>query len=660
MQTATGLFHDRIVVVNDTTGETILDTVLPYSPAVEGFVPANGSVDRDYVFVLPDGPAGTGNLVITITTDVDNEVLEGFVGDLHENNNTSSGSASSSLNAYPDLIVDNISLDPASAGLGGEFTVNWQIRNVGQATTQGSFKELVQIVNTTSGQTIFEEQITYISLFYGEIAAGEFRDRDLIIALPDAASAIGQLEVIVTTDAQNEIFEHNATGDAESNNVSTGAAITLLAPDLTIAPQLSTLAANFGDTINVDYAVVNAGDGPTTQNIVDRVWLSTDSVLDANDTLLATVDAQALPLAAGAEYVRDDFLVTLPLDTELIEGNFYLLFVTDAAASQTEWLEDNNLGAAGPLALTFPDLPDLQIAGLSVVEAAPLSGEALTIGWQTRNAGNAVAAADFSERLIVVNTSTGATLLNSLLDYDFATAGPIGAGASVERQYAITLPDGPAGSGQYRIQVVTDSSRDIVEGPAGGIAENNNETEISVAVGLRPYPDLTVTQLSLDPSTVLTGEDITVRWSVVNLGSEAVDTDFVEQVRIVNQSTGATLLTTSLPYEVFQTGTIAVGQTRDRELIVTIPDGSGSVGTLEIMVTTDSGNTIFEHDPAINAENNNSISGTISTTLAPYPDLVVSEVVGPAQTIGDPARVTVSWTVTNDGSARQWRMDGTT
>ena len=105
LQTATGLFHDRIVVVNDTTGATILDTVLPYSPAVEGFVPANGSVDRDYVFVLPDGPAGTGNLVITITTDVDNEVLEGFVGDLHENNNTSSGSASSSLNAYPDLIV---------------------------------------------------------------------------------------------------------------------------------------------------------------------------------------------------------------------------------------------------------------------------------------------------------------------------------------------------------------------------------------------------------------------------------------------------------------------------------------------------------------------------------------------------------------------------
>ena len=141
----------------------------------------------------------------------------------------------------------------------------------------------------------------------------------------------------------------------------------------------------------------------------------------------------------------------------------------------------------------------MQITDLSVVESAPLSGETLTIRWQTRNAGDAVAAGDFSERLIVVNTSTGATLLNSLLDYDFATAGPIGAGASVERQYAITLPDGPAGSGQYRIHVATDSSHDIVEGPVAGIAENNNDAEISVAVGLRPYPDLTVTDLSFDP-----------------------------------------------------------------------------------------------------------------------------------------------------------------
>ena len=110
--------------------------------------------------MLPDGPAGTGNLDITITTDVDNEILEGFVGDIHENNNTSSGAASSSLNAYPDLIIDNISLDSANAGLGEEFTVNWQIKNVGQATTQGSFQEQIQIVNTTTGQTIFEEQIT--------------------------------------------------------------------------------------------------------------------------------------------------------------------------------------------------------------------------------------------------------------------------------------------------------------------------------------------------------------------------------------------------------------------------------------------------------------------------------------------------------------------
>ena len=124
--------------------------------------------------------------------------------------------------------------------------------------------------------------------------------------------------------------------------MSDSVAIALLAPDLTISPQLNTLSAHFGDTINLDWTVANVGDGPTTQDVVDRVWLSSDSLLDADDILLATVDALSLPLAAGGEYVQDDFLVNLPLDTELIEGDFYLLFATDVAASQAEWLEDNN------------------------------------------------------------------------------------------------------------------------------------------------------------------------------------------------------------------------------------------------------------------------------------------------------------------------------
>ncbi len=46
----------------------------------------------------------------------------------------------------------------------------------------------------------------------------------------------------------------------------------------------------------------------------------------------------------------------------------------------------------------------------------------------------------------------------------------------------------------------------------------------------------------------------------------------------------------------------------------------------------------------------NTTTQAINVTLAPYADLAVSNVVAPAQTIGDPAYPTISWTVTNVGT----------
>ena len=46
----------------------------------------------------------------------------------------------------------------------------------------------------------------------------------------------------------------------------------------------------------------------------------------------------------------------------------------------------------------------------------------------------------------------------------------------------------------------------------------------------------------------------------------------------------------------------------------------------------------------------NTATQAIDVTIAPYADLAVSNVVAPAQTIGDPAYPTISWTVTNVGT----------
>jgi hypothetical protein len=174
-----------------------------------------------------------------------------------------------------------------------------------------------------------------------------------------------------------------------------------------------------------------------------------------------------------------------------------------------------------------------------------------------------------------------------LLTYDAASSPLAAQGGSAARSHAFTLPDGTAGAGTLSITLTTDANNDVVEGFSGSTPENNNATTAAVVSRLRPYPDLVVNGLSVNPTTVLTGQTVTVSWLIENSGTDAVRGAFSDRVRVVNASSGVVLVNQLLPYDPAGDGEIGVGQGRDRSLTITIPDGSGSVGNLTVSVTTD-------------------------------------------------------------------------
>ena len=59
-------------------------------------------------------------------------------------------------------------------------------------------------------------------------------------------------------------------------------------PDLLVASSNSPNSATRGDTIGVEWVVRNTGQGDAAGSLSDRVFFSTDNVLDANDTLLTS------------------------------------------------------------------------------------------------------------------------------------------------------------------------------------------------------------------------------------------------------------------------------------------------------------------------------------------------------------------------------------
>src|SRR5262249_46032253 len=69
-------------------------------------------------------------------------------------------------------------------------------------------------------------------------------------------------------------------------------------------------------------------------------------------------------------------------------------------------------------------------------------------------------------------------------------------------------------------------------------------------------------------------------------------------------------------------------------------------GPAFLLVRTDATDRVLEPG----GETNNVAAAAVQIAPAPYADLAVSGVTAPALTLGDPAQVTVGWTVTNRGT----------
>jgi hypothetical protein len=298
--------------------------------------------------------------------------------------------------------------------------------------------------------------------------------------------------------------------------------------------------------------------------------------------------------------------------------------------------------------------PDLQVTGLATNPASGLhSGSNLTISWSDSNTGKAATptGANWSDRVVVRNLTTGQTLLNTTILYDAVNRGPIGVNASQAQQYAYTLPTGPAGAGMIEIDVTVNTFFDVFEFNDAGTADTNNTTTITRSSTLFfPSPDLRVENLGIIFAAGLrqSGASVTVTWDDANRGNTPTSGSFTDTVVVTNTTTGKTIGQLALPYleSASGNGSIAVNDHRTRQVTLTLPDGADAVGNLAFTVTTDAYNQITESD-----HSHNTATTTAAVTLAPYADLTVMNlrVTQPA-TLTSGAHVLLGWDDANVGT----------
>jgi hypothetical protein len=555
---------------------------------------------------------------------------------------------------FPDLTVTGLAISPPAPQSGQQVTVNWNDANIGNGPTLNSFDDHVTVVNTTTGQTLVSQDVLYDASSLGNIAAsGGSAARSLSFGLPPGNAGVGNLSVMVTTDSQNNVAESNSGGTGETNNTSSIVAAATLAPypDLQVGSLTTTPSSGLqsGQSLLLQWNDLNTGTAPTTGAFDDHVNVVNQTT---GQTLLSADLAGAnSPIAAGSFVARSDSL-RLPDGTSGV-GQLQITVTEDSLSNVSEFNaagtgESNNTASTSAMSVLAP-YPDLKVQNLSFVPANGLkSGQTLTINWIDTNSGNGAAAGPWSDKIQVVNASTGQTLLNTAQ----AFTNSINAGASAARSVQYPLPDGATAVGNLLVTVTADSNNNLFEFNAAGTAETNNSANANIVSTIAPYPDLQIQNLTALPvSGLQSGGLLTINWSDVNSGNAAVTASFSDLLQVMNVTTGQTLLTTAVTYNEAASGPVAAGAGAGQTYQFQLPDGIAGAGQLRITVTTNINNSIFEYNSAGTAQSNNIASILTSSTIAPYPDLQVQNLAVSPASLQSGGLIKITWADANTGAA---------
>lgn len=572
-------------------------------------------------------PEGTYYLIVF--TDANNAINEGD----REDNNRLARALSARLVPLPDLVVPQVQA-PATAYFGQSIEVRWQIRNIGQGSTQTPWSDHLLLASDAEGTNV----ITSWS-YPNESALGANEGYTAIRSVTMPRGLVGRYYLVVVADGGNSLSE-----EREDNNRA-AIPIDLLVPPLPdlVVPQVVAPAQSYaGQQVAVRWRVENRGtrDIPAGERTwQDWLYLSRDTQLDTSDRLVGT-RTHAGNLQPGEGYTVANYPVTIPRN--LPAGEYYLLVLTDATNRVYEFVgEVNNLGvSAQPIQVlaTPPNTIDLVVTQLQ----APTSGragEVLTLTWQVTNEGADPAPAGWVD---AVYLSSSPTLDRQQAIRLGATTYPhsLPSGETYERTLEVRLPDClPAG--QYYLFVYTDDTNTVVEYDPGHDAEANNTSQPQPITTQFWRVDLIVSAVSA-PSQAVSGTSIQVSWTVQNQGDRPTPvSNWSDRVELVRADGGFVSVLGSFP----RTQPLAAGASYTRQAQVTLPPNLQ--GDFRIQVTTDGSNQVVECD----GETNNTAAVPIQLTYGNLPNLLPTNLTLSANTVQVGQPLTVRWRVSNSGQA---------
>lgn len=662
--TSAAYWYDQVrLSLNTTWGDgDDIDMGIVLNP---NYLPAGESYQNSRTISIPKGLNGDYHFLVK--TDVYNHVFEDqFEGD----NVIVSDLIHIDLTPPPDLRVDKVEA-PNGAFSGQPMDVSWTVSNHGEGRTveTGWYDRVVMSTDDVLGNADDRNM--------GDFWHAGALDPDASYSVTRSVNlpigVVGDFYFFVITDRANHVYEHGS----EFNNTGmdmlpdgTGPETTTIQltppPDLEVysvaVPANSANAPLAGHSYNVSWRVINYGATATPNHYwTDRIYLSTDNVLDGADVYLGErghwgvlglyeEDGEGNPVSG---YYDAGSSITLPFD---ISGDYRIIVKTDIYNNVFEGFdnpdgpdgEDNNTTASGVMKVKSRN-PDLVVDSF----IAPASGEAgkqIAVTWTVSNvgSGDSVANAWFDQIRISYDDILGDG--DDVVLQNFGRGGVLNALGSYTRTETVTLPFS-LDDGTYRLYVLADINNNVHE------SDNGNNSAFADIVIDRETPDLRVVSVTSEAEG-MAALPLDVSWRVENQGENQTnvgnwyDDVFLSLDQVLDNSD------IHLGYR-YRNAPLAADAGYDAGASFTLP-ANLAPNDYFVIVRTDRDNGVTEG--ALGEGNNTSVSasqvhvvafdpdnpdGVLPPELL-RPDLTVTEVIAPDEAVSGQL-MQVSWTVRNDG-----------
>ncbi|HDR13947.1 MAG TPA: hypothetical protein ENN79_00390, partial [Desulfobacteraceae bacterium] len=535
-------------------------------------------------------------------------------GETDETNNTR---ATSVVVTAPDLAAGRITA-PSSAVSSQLIDVSWRVDNVGNSPALSAWRDAIYL----SSDQVLSDDDTRLQVFSAAdrvpLEPGSFYTTITSLRLP--AISAGTYYLIIKVDEYDEQGESD-----EANNTAVSGPLAAKVPDLTVTGVSAPEASSPNATVTLSWTVKNLStDVPAPGVWYDYVYLSADSSLnESNDIFVTSVLRDSnTALGPGTSYTvtRD---VTLP---KVAQGTWYVLVKTDGTNSQGESDETNNVGVSAAVTI---EIPDLTVTSIHAPDQAAVQ-QTIPLTWQVTNIGPGSASGTWRDYVYLSTNSTWENDDLLIATFDMVGVSPLAAGASYTVTKNVTLPKG-ADAYSYLI-VYTDG------GDAQGEADETNNASTGAGIAIQEPPDLEIPAVSA-PSTAAVGQLIDIAWTVTNTGASTAYADWYDRVYLNDSDTLDGSETLLVNERISAQTPLAPDSSYSGSRQVRLPSEGTGTRYLIFVANADGaqGETDFSNNTVVRALEISDPDLTITSTTFPA-----------AANWGE--RVTVSWTVTNEGS----------